>query len=543
MRISILLLLAVILMLERPSSHPRQHPEARNAWVADNGDGTYTNPVIFADYSDPDVIRVDDDFYLVSSSFNCVPGLPVLHSRDLVNWKIIGHVFDALPFPTFDNPQQGKGCWAPSIRYHDAQFWVFYGDPDLGVYMSRARKPEGPWEPLVCIKEAKGWIDPCPLWDDDGNAYLVHAWAKSRAGFNSILTVNRLSPDGRRILDAGVTVFDGHRNQPTIEGPKFYKRNGYYYILAPAGGVATGWQVALRAKNVYGPYEEKVVLHQGATKINGPHQGGWIETQTGESWFVHFQDRGAYGRVVHLQPVAWRNDWPVMGSDPDGDGDGEPVARWKKPDVRRQYAILNPQTSDEFESATLGLQWQWPANPAAGWYSLSAQKGALRLYTVAVPRRAASLWNAPNLLLQKFPAPAFKATTVLKFHPTMAGEKAGLLVMGRDYSYLALVSQADGLRLTKVVCRNADGGGEEEEEAGVRVEDVPISMSIEVDTGAVCQFRYSLDGTRFEQIGKPFQAQAGVWIGAKVGLFSTASGKPEKLGHMDFQWFRVSPAQ
>ena len=243
-------------------------------WVADKGDGTYKNPILHADYSDPDAIRVGDDFYLTASSFNTSPGLPILHSKDLVNWELINYVFlRQKPYDVFDKPQHGGGVWAASIRYHDGEFYIFYPDPDFGIYMTKAKNPAGAWSEPVLIKSGKGWIDPCPLWDDDGNAYLVSAFAGSRAGIKSILIVSKMNTDGTKLLDDGVLVFDGHENQPTIEGPKFYKRNGFYYIFAPAGGVPTGWQLILRSKNIYGHYEEKIVLAQGNTAINGPHQG------------------------------------------------------------------------------------------------------------------------------------------------------------------------------------------------------------------------------------------------------------------------------
>jgi hypothetical protein len=209
-----------VLMYSGFSCRKVQNLSPNNAgcpWQPDRGDGTYENPVLYADYSDPDVTRAGDDFFLISSSFQCTPGIPVLQSRDLVNWRIIGHVFAELPLPYFDRPRHGEGCWAPSIRFHNGEFYVYYGDPDFGIYMIKSKAISGAWESPVLVKEAKGWIDPCPLWDDDGNAYLIHAWAKSRAGFNSILTVNRMSPDGRQLLDGGTAVFDGHRTQPTIE--------------------------------------------------------------------------------------------------------------------------------------------------------------------------------------------------------------------------------------------------------------------------------------------------------------------------------------
>ena len=328
-------------------------------WVADNGDGTYKNPILHADYSDPDAIRVGDDFYLTASSFNTSPGLPILHSKDLVNWELINYVFlRQKPYDVFDKPQHGGGVWAASIRYHDGEFYIFYPDPDFGIYMTKAKNPAGAWSEPVLIKSGKGWIDPCPLWDDDGNAYLVSAFAGSRAGIKSILIVSKMNTDGTKLLDDGVLVFDGHENQPTIEGPKFYKRNGFYYIFAPAGGVPTGWQLVLRSKNIYGPYEEKIVLAQGNTVTNGPHQGAWVNTQAGEDWFLHFQDKGAYGRILHLEPMSWKNDFPVIGIDKDGDGTGEPVFTYKKPNVGKTHSIETPPDSDEFSDAKLGLQWQ-----------------------------------------------------------------------------------------------------------------------------------------------------------------------------------------
>lgn len=353
-----------------------------SVWNPDQGDGTYKNPVIYADYSDPDAIRVGDDYYMVSSSFGHFPGLPVLHSKDLANWEIIGHAVQGYPFPEFENPQHGNAVWAPSIRYHNNEFYIYFSDPDRGVFMTKAQKPEGPWEPLKFIHKIIGWIDCCPFWDEDGSAYLVHAFANSRCGIKSILSVNKMNAEGTQVInDGGVLVFNGQQNHPTTEGPKMYKRNGYYYIFTPAGGVKPGWQTVLRSKNIFGPYEDKIVLEQGTTKINGPHQGAWVTTQTGEDWFLHFQDRYAYGRIVHLQPMKWENDWPVIGIDNDKNGIGEPVLEYQKPNVGKTYPSLNPQTSDEFENTTLGIQWQWNSNFKTSWYSLTGSPGFLRLYS------------------------------------------------------------------------------------------------------------------------------------------------------------------
>ena len=214
----------------------------QNIAVSDNGDGTFTNPILHADYSDPDVIRVGDDYWLVASSFNCSPGLPILHSKDLVNWELVNYAFRRQPPDSiFQTPQYGGGAWAQSIRFHKDTFYIYYPDPDFGIYVLKTTDPRGKWSAPVLMHRAKGWIDPGPFWDDDGKAYLLHAMAASRAGVKSILLLHRMSEDGLELLDDGNIVYDGHRIDPTIECPKMHKRNGFYYIFAPAGGVPQGW--------------------------------------------------------------------------------------------------------------------------------------------------------------------------------------------------------------------------------------------------------------------------------------------------------------
>lgn len=502
-------------------------------------DDRYRNPIIHADYSDPDVIRVGEDYYLTASSFSHFPGLPILHSKDLVNWTIIGHAALTYPDTSFRLPQHGNAIWAPSIRHHNGNYYIYYGDPDRGVFMTKATNPAGPWSPLKLIKKVTGWIDCCPLWDEDGKAYLVHAYANSRVGLKSVLLVNEMNPNGEEILGTSTLVFNGQQNHNTIEGPKFYQRNGYYYIFAPAGGVATGWQTILRSKTPFGPYEEKIVLEQGSTKINGPHQGGWITGADGREWFMHFQDKGAYGRIIHLQPMRWVNDWPEMGQDYDGNGVGEPVAEFAKPVLSQAAAV--PQTSDEFNDKQLGLQWQWQANVVPTWSTLT--NGQLRLQGVAQvdPR---SIWMQPNLLLQKFPAENFSATTKLKLAPQ--GGKAGLTVFGLDYASLQieyLPSKKYSISLR--TCKDADKGTTEAKgsadvsiaspEVYFRVEVRKVQPSITDPVRAVCQFFYSLDGAKFTAIGAPFTAREGKWVGAKVGLFNTG----KKGTYADFDWFRI----
>jgi len=512
-------------------------------WVADQGNGTYKNPVLDADYSDPDAIRVGDDFYMVASSFDAVPGLPILHSKDLVNWTLINHALKRQPpFDHFSKTQHGNGVWAPAIRFYKGEFYIYYPDPDFGIYVTKAKNPAGEWSDPILIEGGKGLIDPCPFWDDNGKGYMAYAYAGSRAGIKSVIALKQLNPEGTKTLDAGVLVYDGHELDPTIEGPKLYKRNGYYYIFAPAGGVPTGWQLVLRSKNIYGPYERKVVMDQGKSSINGPHQGAWINTQTGEDWFLHFQDKDAYGRVVHLQPMKWINDWPVIGVDKDGDGIGEPVMTYKKPNVGKVYPVQTPVESDEFNDRALGLQWQWQANPKATWSFMNTSKGTLRLFSDQIPEGAKSYWEVPNILMQKFPAEEFMVTTKLGFSPNtkIENEKAGLIVMGLSYASLGIKSRKDGNYLVYSVCKGANKGNVEAETTLTKIEAANLYLRVTVTKGAKCKFAYSTDGQNFEEVGKEFQAEVGQWIGAKVGLFCTRETKINDSGFADFDWFHVN---
>ncbi len=512
---------------------------AQDVWVPDNNNGTYKNPIIYADYSDPDICKVGEDYYMTSSSFNSVPGLPILHSKDLVNWTLINHALQPNVDAHFDIPQHGNGVWAPSIRHHDGTFYIYWGDPDRGIFMVKTEDPAKKWSAPILVKKAYGNIDACPLWDDDGKVYLVHAFAHSRAGINSTLQVVELTPEGDERTDKGKIVIDGHEKFPTLEGPKFYKRNGYYYIFAPAGGVPTGWQTVFRSKNVYGPYEDKIVLAQGETEINGPHQGGLVELENGQSWFVHFQDRDAYGRIVHLQPVRWVDDWPVMGNDKDGDGTGDPVLTHKKPKIKGNFPITVPQTSDEFASATLGLQWQWSANPKPHWYDLTDDK--LKLSAISQPTGLTNLWMVPNILSQKIPAPEFEAITRVDVSNLKQDESTGLLMFGLDYAGIQIEKRDDMYRLSQVECKKADQG-----KSPVFVRSTDKLQQREFWLKATIRdgkavFAYSTNGTNFLALGQEFKLREGKWVGSKISIFCTRQKTTGEPGFASFDWLRVLP--
>lgn len=517
-------------------------PAAASPWTADQGDGTYRNPVLHADYSDPDAIRVGEDYWMTASSFGHVPGLPILHSRDLVNWTLVNHALPTLvPAAHFARPRHGEGVWAPALRYHEGRFWIFYPDPDFGLYVITTDDPRGTWSEPYLLKAGRGLIDCCPLWDENGRAWLIHGWAKSRAGINNRLTLHEMSPDGKRLLDEGRVVIDGDLlpGWTTLEGPKLYKRGGWYYVFAPAGGVAEGYQAVFRSREIGGPYENRIVLAQGGTPVNGPHQGAWVDTPDGQDWFFHFQEMPAHGRVVHLQPMRWRQDgWPVMGDDADGDGTGEPVLVHAKPDLLAQPA-REPATSDDFAGGRVGHQWQWQGNPEADWILPRAgDEAGLRLRAVPAVEKE-SLWLAPNLLMQKFPAPAFTAETTLAFDALAEGGRAGLIVFGYDYGWIGIQRGVDGgFELVQALCAKAQKGGVERIAATIPWrEDRAVRLRVTVAADLTCRFYFLDAGAEdgaFELFGEAFTATSSRWVGAKVGLFCTGPA-----GAADFAAFTV----
>ena len=529
-------------------------PAPRAPWAADLGDGRYRNPVLHADYSDPDAIRVGKRYYMTSSSFTNVPGLPLLESDDMVNWRLVGHALSRLvPESAFATPQHGKGVWAPCLRYHDGKFWIFYPDPDFGIYVITAKHFAGPWSKPRLLMAGKGLIDPTPLWDDDGKAWLLHGWAKSRAGFNNVLSLRPMAPDGSRMLDdVSRVVIDGNTlpGYKTLEGPKFYKRNGWYYVFAPTGGVETGWQSVFRSRNVDGPYEARIVMEQGASTTNGPHQGAWVTATDGSDWFYHFQDKRAYGRVVHLQPMRWQEDgWPVIGEPSAKPGVGRPVPEHAKPMGGGAPAAAGPAwpaVGDEFGGRQLAPQWQWVANPAQDWYSLSARPGHLRLHAQPAPGAgkadhagAAPLRSLPAVLTQKPPAPVFTATAKLELHAVAGGDAAGLAMYGQTYAWLGLRRERDETRLVYVRCEAGNDKCQEQTTAALSLPQAgqPVHLRMAVGAAGQTSFSFSADGANFHPVGTPFTAAMGRWVGAQIALFATgASG-----AYADIDYLRITP--
>ena len=536
-------LLPIILCLSLSVDAHAEHFTVSNP--ANAGSKEYVNPIIYADYSDPDVVASPDGsvFYMTASSFQCAPGLPILKSTDLVNWNMVNYALESVPPTDYyaAAPQHGKGVWAPCIKYHNGEYYIYWGDPDYGIFMVKTDNPEAEWSEPVLVKAGKGMIDPSPFWDEDGRAYLSNAWAGSRAGFNSIITVSEMSPDGTRLISNPRIVFDGNDGvNHTIEGTKLYKRNGRYYIFAPAGGVSQGWQLVMRSRNIYGPYEPKIVMAQGDSDINGPHQGGWVTTATGEDWFVHFQDRDAYGRIIHLNPMKWDGDWPVIGVDKDGDGTGTPVRKHLRPDTG------NKPLSEQ-SPAQKSLLYQWHAN-YNNMFGFPMPDGGMRLYGHKLSPEFVNLWEVPNLWLQKFPAEEFTFSTQVKISAKKrSGEvSSGIIVMGLDYCRLGLTKRGDNFMLQAATCTNAEKGGKETVEdiatispqriynAGTRANmECEMYFKVTVTAGGICKFAYSTDGKKYIPLDITFKAREGKWIGAKVGFYSITPATCSDRGWID----------
>ena len=480
----------------------------------DQGNGTYINPILNADYSDPDVIRVGNTYYMVASDFHFL-GMQVLESTDMVNWKLISQIYNRFDFPGWnDNHQYAGGSWAPAIRYHDNKFWVFFCTPKEGLFMSYAINPAGPWSPLHLVEKVERWEDPCPFWDEDGQAYL----GRSRQGAGPII-IHKMSKDGRQLLDDGVTVYTG----PVAEGTKIFKKDNYYYISIPEGGVGEGWQTILRSKSIYGPYEKRVVLEQGTTSINGPHQGAIVDTPDGKWAFFHFQRTEALGRVVHLQPMHWENAWPVIGVDFDRNGIGEPVHVWTKP--IESESIFTPQTDDDFCGPTLSLQWQFNHNPVNEAWSLSTQPGSLTLQALKAP----AFRLAHNTLTQKVVGYASEATVAMNFSEIADGQRCGLACMGKENKMLGIKMENGHKNLyisndtTETILTSITG------------DTIYLRVTIHIDNRQF-QFSYSTDNIHFIPCGDSFFTRFGFWKGARIALY--CYNKEKEAGATSFQWFK-----
>lgn len=485
---------------------------------SDNGDGTYTNPVIFADFPDPDVIRVDSVYYFVSTTMFIFPGVTLLKSYDLVNWEYCSNAVQRFDFSKCYNLDSCKryshGQWATSLKYHNDKFHLLFITLDEGGFLCSSTKPEGPWE---LEKLPKGFYDPGLFFDDDGKIYVAHGYSK--------IYITELD---EYFVAKGddVLVYTGDI-RPGLEGSHIYKRNGYYYLYSTYGG-GDGFQVALRSKNIYGPYEQKIVIRDNGNLGTGIHQGALIETQTGEWWSVIFQDGGAFGRFPTLQPVTWIEDWPMVGVD------GKGVITFRKPDVGRVYPKKVLPTSDEFDQPELGMQWGWNHNPDSTKWSLTQNPGYLRL---ATPKVLTNLRDARNTLTQRIFASYSRGSTMgtvkMNIENMKDGDVAGLAVFQDPYAYIG-IEQINGIKYV-VMVNNGNTIN------SVTINTSSVYLRATADYGSSkASFSFSTDNQNFNILGNTMDMKfnLSIFTGNKFCLFNYATKATG--GFVDFDWFRTN---
>src|SRR5581483_9053479 len=440
------LLLALLLAL--PASWQESAANAPSHWGewplwGDQKDGSYRNPVLPADYSDLDCIRVGPDYYAMSSTFQYSPGVVILESRDLVNWRILGHVVDDLkqigPEMNWDRMQRyGRGIWAGAIRFHAGRFWIYFGTPEEGYFMSTATNPAGPWEPLHCVMKEAGWDDCCPFWDDDGQGYFVGTHFKD--GYKTWLY--KLTPDGHDLVkDSPVLLNEGSGR----EANKLYKINGTYYHLFSEVGPGGRRVMMQRAKSVTGPYTEKRQLNQPQQEFHEPNQGGLVQTEKGDWYFFTHHGHGDWeGRPASLLPVTWVDGWPILGK-PDSNGIGTMVWSSRKPVAGTP--VVTTQSDDAFNGPKLGVQWEWNYQPRADKWSLTERPGALRLHAFK-PLRRDDLKAVGNTLTQRSLRTSTNVVTVAMDLSGMAdGQVAGLCHYSRDANAITVRRENGALML------------------------------------------------------------------------------------------------
>jgi len=518
------------------------------AW-GDQGDGTFKNPVLWADYNNLDVIVVGSDFYMIAASHHFM-GMPVLHSSDGVNWTLLARIYRRLDIdPRYNTPGQAyqDGTWAPAIRYHDGRFFVYVTTPTEGLIMTSTADAAGPWDPWLVVKAVAGWEDPCPFWDDVANAggdgpngekaYLI----RSQTGAGPLI-IQQMSWDGKQLLGTTTTVANG----PTLEGPKLGKRNGTYYIFAPEGGIDAGYQVVWRSSAILGPYTSKTILEQGSTTTNGPHQGSWIDLPSGQSWFYHFQQNGGWGRIAHLEPAQWgSDDWPKVGVDLDGNGIGEPVAQPKKPDVGATFPIAVPASSDEFDGTDLGVQWLWNHNPDDTKWSLSARPGWLRLSARPIANKSGtsaasggvpfvedSIIFAYNTVVQLAMGKVASAVTSLDTSGMVDGQRAGITLFGQTYGWIGVVNTAG----KGTVRANINGTYT----TGPALTATTVYLKASMSASSQISFAYSTDGVAFTALAGSVTVGRTWFEGIKFGLFSYNLSTATAAGVADFDYFHYT---
>lgn len=489
----------------------------------------YANPIICADMPNPDAIRVGNDFYMVCSSANLVRGIPVYHSKNVAEWRLINNVLPDIPFEGYEKAKHGYGAGSPSLRFHKGNYYCLIPIAGEGIFVSQTDNPRGEWSPLRPLIEGDGIKDACPVWD--GNVcYIVFSFGKNSDDLDSRLAVCEANEELTAVSDKFTVIYDGRNMSPEIENAKIYRRGKYFYILAVAGGKKSGWQVALRSPDIYGPYESRIILTQGETDINGPCSGALIDIDdSGEKWaFLHNQDKGAYGKVLHLQPAIWLNDWVLCGRVTDERLPAAPVSDGEYPvAIKTDYSL---DSSDEFDEEKLSVKWLSPANRKSEWYEM---KRGLKLNCAYYAVN--SLSDLPQLFLQKAPYLNFSVKTKCRLNLIEDGDETGFCVFGREYAYICVVRR--GGRNYLEIRKGTIGGSEDETLCQSQPYDenyVTFQTSAKYEDANKLTYKFTFGGSAFT---RKFYASAGYGTGALIGVYARSNERSK--GNAVFKFFRT----
>ena len=479
----------------------------------------FTNPVIFGDFPDPDVIRVGDTYYMISTTMHIFPGATILQSKDLVNWEYCCNPLESIEKSDAYNLENGKqrfshGQWATALQYSDGIYYILFTTLDEGGYLLTSNNIKGPWNKH---KLATGYYDCGVLFDGD-DIYVAHGIdniriAKVDKHFNKI--------EEREVAKQSV--------KPGLEGSRLYKIGDYYYIYATYGGVPA-YQTIFRSKNIFGPYEEKFLLDD-----RNIHQGALISTEGGEWWTMLFADRGAYGRMPYLLPVKWEDGWPAIQVNSDKS------ELYRKPSLK-EYRNNGLATNDNFRHYDMGLQWGWNHNSDNSRWSLIERPGYLRLYTASVTD---NLYSARNTLTQRILGYHHSdgltyGTIAMDISKMRDGDIAGLAVMQDPSAFIAIkqVGRKRYIMRSTLSLRNND----KRESMGERIKATTLYLRIVTDyNSSKARFYYSTDNTTYKELGAEFTMRydLSVFTGNKFAIFNYAT--KELGGHVDIDWFSTEP--
>lgn len=513
----------LILMSINGTAQPQQQWGDWRFW-GEQSDGTYINPVIPADYSDIDCIRVGDDYYAISSTFQFSPGMIILHSKDLVNWRICGHAISDLtqisPELNWDRMNRyARGVWAGSIRYHNERFYIYFGTPDEGYFMTSAKHPEGPWEPLHPIFLEAGWDDCSALWDEKGNGYFIGTHFAD--GYKTYLF--KLSEDGKNIDRKSAVLVNSGSGR---EASKLIKVNDWYYLIFSEHKQDKGrYVMAKRSKKLTGPYKEEKQLALPGREAMEPNQGGIIEGKDGNWYFFTHHGSGDWsGRIASLLPVTWIDGWPIMGNPLPG---AIGSMAWSGAMPCQSEFKLHLQRSDDFDSVCLLPQWEWNYQPRKEMYSFTDREGWLRLKAYQ-PLKVNELMYAGNTLTQRT-FRSFRNEVIIKMDVSgMAdGQKCGLCHFSKPYSFIG-IKQVAGIR--RIECNN---NGEVME--GDILANPYVWLKSEWGLDGKSVYSYSTDGDNYIPFGSPYQLSWGNYRGDRIGIF--CFNNEQEKGHVDIDYF------